>query len=301
MTNEERNEAAQPVLPQIDTNERLNPNAGKTWRKVYADRVTAGRQPLFLPPSAKGLKRPRFGFGFKPNQAQRVSRGIEWLGAHYGSNNLRFMTLTFAREVAHEEAKKRWSTLLKRLKRLGDIDYVWVAEIQPARLLRDDEAVIHFHAVTSRPVDAKWLWNTWEEINGERSRVDIQRIRKNAAAYMSKYMAKSGKEASHVGESVAQIEDPDEKALRGQMKMRREEWEALDEETRNYLTERMTIQGNRTGQSHRVSKALKPVKVDETHWQEAVPTARKNGLKFAKWNAEQYSFLGVWGFDKVTK
>jgi hypothetical protein len=294
----EKKAAPQGVVPRLDMTEKLNPNAGKTWRKVYADRVTAGRQPLFLPPSRKGTKAPRFGFGFKPYQAQRVSRGIEWLTAHYGLENLRFMTLTFAREIEHTEAKKRWSTLLKRLKREGAIDYVWVAEIQPARLLRDDEAVIHFHAVVSRHIDASWLWSAWEEINGERSRVDIQRLKKSAAAYMAKYMAKSGKEAEHVGNSVAEIESADTKALRGQMKMRREEWQALDEETRLHLSERMTIQGNRTGQSQRVSKALKPLKEDETHWSEAVPEERQGTEKFRAWNAEQYSFLAVWGFDE---
>lgn len=278
-------------------NERVNPNAGKTWRKVYQDRVTAGRQPLFLPPSRKGTKGKRFGFGFKPNQAQRISRGIEWLTATYGQKNLRFVTLTFAREVEHEEAKKRWSTLQKRIKRLGPIDYVWVAEIQPARLLRDDEAVIHFHAVLSRPLDAKWLWDAWEEINGERSRVDIQRIRSSAAAYMAKYMAKAGKEAEHVGASVAEVESADVRALRGQMKMRQAEWEALDEDTRRYLAERMTIQGNRTGQTQGVSAALKPIKTDEQHWSDAVPEERKGREKVKMWFPEQYSFLAVWGFD----
>jgi len=283
--------------------QKVNPNGGKLYRKVYADRVTAGKQPTFLPPSRKGVKQKRIGFGFKPNQAQRMSRGIEWLGAEYGDENLRFLTLTFAREVDHEDAKKRWSSLQKRIKRLGPIDYVWCAEIQPKRLLEKDEAVMHFHAVLSRPLDTKWLWDAWEEINGERSRVDLQRIKSSAAAYMAKYMAKEGRESERVASSMSsedvqqmRAEGAKDKALRGQLKMARGVWEGMPEETRMYLAERMTIRGNRMGMTQAVSKALKPVKVDEVHWRDAVPTEKREKTKFMNWNAENYSFLGVWGF-----
>lgn len=293
--------------------ERINPNAGKNYRKVYGDRVTAGKQPKFLPPPTRGSG-VRMGFGFSPSQAQRISRGIAWLEATFASGpkevvngreyfpNIRFLTLTFGREIEHDEAKKRWSTLLKRVKRkYKGVEYVWVAEIQPARLMRDGEAVIHFHAVLSTELDAAWLWGAWAEINGgERFRVDIQRLHKSPAAYMAKYMAKSGRksEGRHVAESIAKTDRVAPKELLAQLKINEGKWWEMDEAQRRTLTKRMTIQGNRTGMSHGVSKALKPVKVDEVHWREAVPKERVTQLKFADWDEENFSFLGVWGFDK---
>lgn len=287
----------------------VNPNGGKNYRKVYADRVTAGKQPIFLPPSRKGAKSPRIGFGFTPTQTQRMSRGIQWMQAKYGRERLVFVTLTFGYEIDHDEAKTRWSTLQKRIKRkYKAIDYVWVAEIQPARLIRTGEAVIHFHAVFSRYLGASWLWNAWEEINGERFRVDIQSIKTNAAAYMSKYLAKQGREGRAVADSLEAKNSLRQKAdaakqnkehwkLLAQLKMREDAWNELDDDMKTMLAEKMTIQGNRMGMTQAVSRALKPVKVDEVEWRNAVPKERQTQLKFAEWNEENFTFLGVWGFD----
>lgn len=293
-----------------DMENKPNFKPGDRYRKVYADRVTAGIVPPmdFLKPR-KGVERgERKTFGFTGSQRTRIQRAAGYLEATFGKENLTFCTLTYGYEVEHAEAKKHWSTLLKRLKRRAPISYVWVAEIQPKRFLRSGEAVIHFHAIFSRRVNAKQLWTDWEEITGARNRVDIQPVKRNAGAYISKYMCKAGKEASYV-ERDLDIEQPkfcptkrkiiaQNRAAAAQFKLGLSEIERMYGKTGwAAMKQAMTIQGNRAGVSQDVSKALKPVLVDSTPAWNAIPPDKGDKVKFAQHNAEQFSFLAVWGFD----
>lgn len=285
---------------------------GDRYRKVYRDRVTAGIVPPmdFLKPR-KGVERgERKSFGFKGAQRTRIQRAAGYLEATFGKESLTFATLTYGYEVEHAEAKRHWSNLLKRLKRRSPISYVWVAEIQPKRFLRTGEAVIHFHAIFSRRVPARELWDDWEAITGARNRVDIQPVKKNAGAYISKYMAKTGGEETYVDDAVGIVRPKacptkrkimaQNRQVAAQMKLR-----DLSEVEKMYgkagwvrIKQAMTIQGNRAGVSQDVSAALKPVLVDNTPAWNAIPPDKGERVKFAQHNAEQFSFLAVWGFDQ---
>lgn len=104
------------------------------------------------------------------------------------------ITLSYSRSVCQKISKRHLDTFLKRLKRLDDCEYFWVAEIQEKRMERTGIGVIHYHlCVDANYVPVRWLVNSWREITGQMNlQPDLQKVQ-NCGNYFAKYLSKGSK------------------------------------------------------------------------------------------------------------
>jgi hypothetical protein len=120
----------------------------------------------------------------------------------------------------HIQSKSDLDRFLKSLTRyvrkkykVDEIHYVWVAEIQPKRMKRTGEAVIHYHIVLPyfipRELVSKW-WNNGVNKPRVKMGLPIQHLITNvipchsAAQYMSKYITEEGHRIEGNGYNMSQ-------------------------------------------------------------------------------------------------
>lgn len=158
-------------------------------------------------PTPEGSGR-RFSYGLNSKQVSRIRRAVDSMEAE---GPTWFVTLTYppgtaplrqrsdcrgmwgelVNVVPDDDAKRHLSAWLKRAKRARPgLRYVWVAEIQPRRLVERMERAIHFHLVVNQPLGREWLDESWSDVIGSQSYPNIQRVRKTAGGYLAKYMTK---------------------------------------------------------------------------------------------------------------
>lgn len=157
-----------------------------------------------VPPVNAG---PRSTIGLSRKAVSKIRRGVAYLEAQ---GPTWFVTLTYPNvepgdEVAKsgalvnvvedKRAKRDLSTWLRRVKRVyGEFRYVWVAEVQPKRLLERGERAIHFHLVTNTRLPLYWLNESWTQVVGRGPAYpNQQRVKRSAGAYLAKYLTKGRK------------------------------------------------------------------------------------------------------------
>lgn len=236
---------------------------------LYRDKLTVsyGGHASQPPPVPEG-ERSTVGMSVKTaRRVRRACRYISSLGQNY------FYTLTYPFEVDHKESKKHLSRFLKRMKRKGLENYVWVAEIQPKRYRLKGERVIHYHLLTEKRLDVTQVRKDWTDtfntkldavlLSTNPFRVHALKVN-NAAAYMSKvadYLTKDNEERP--------------------------------------LEEFQRIEGNRAGLSHTVSAALKPLNggiiKELLDWSDVSEIQLEKGLT---WFSTDNYLSVFWGFEK---
>lgn len=170
---------------------------------VYRDHLTCQHymKNRGTPPRNEG---DRGSVGLTRKAVAKIRRGVAYLEAQ---GPTWFVTLTYPNQlpdgrvhrpgdiiqvVDDKDAKRHLSMWLRRVKRFyPQFLYVWVAEVQPKRLVERGERAVHFHLVTNMPLPLEWLNRTWSEVVGRGPAYpNQQRVRKSAGAYIAKYMTK---------------------------------------------------------------------------------------------------------------
>lgn len=180
-----------------------------TWGvqvRLYKDHVTVTNflDNQGIPPLNDG---PRRSIGLTRKAVSKIRRGVAYLEAQ---GQTWFVTLTYPNALPDGEvtepgalvnvvddkrAKRDLSAWLRRVKRLyGDFQYVWVAEVQPKRLIERNERAIHFHLVTNQRLPLQWLNESWSQVVGRGPAYpNQQRVKRSAGAYLAKYLTKGRK------------------------------------------------------------------------------------------------------------
>ena len=151
------------------------------------------------------------------NMSRNIRNAVHILEEQYGKDQLSFLTLTLP-DLSRDGLAlccANWDTMVnlftKWLRKqlassLLDLEYVYCTEIQPGRLKNRGEYAPHLHIVfrgkayKKQPWAVSWLEcrNAWAAIISKfvsesfdtRALENIQRIKKSAARYLSKYMSK---------------------------------------------------------------------------------------------------------------
>jgi hypothetical protein len=202
-------------------------------KRLHITRYSTGEikvstQEVYKPDMGESRQKPPL------NTGERVVEGLSKKGRrririacnYYGSlpdaGDDAMITLTYGAisKSGHKESKqdldrflKSFSRHVKSKYRIKDIHYVWVAEIQPKRLKRTGEAVIHYHVVCPYYVDkdlvSKW-WNN--AVNRPRAKANLptQKLGTNvkggvnAGKYIGKYLSKEGHKIKGNGYNMSQ-------------------------------------------------------------------------------------------------
>jgi len=184
---------------------------------VYAPNRAETRQ---KPPINKG---ERVVEGLSRRGRSRIRRSANYYDTIQGDNGPKTMiTLTYGSisKSGHKESKADLDRFIKSLTRYVKSEYkteavhwAWVAEIQPKRLKRTGEAVIHYHLMTiyhiPKDLISKW-WNN--AVNKPRIKANLptQKLLPNviscyhAGAYMAKYLSKEGHKIKGNGYNMSQ-------------------------------------------------------------------------------------------------
>lgn len=168
--------------------------------------------PLPEKPSRKTLE------AMTSNMARNIRNGVYLLEQMYGKDNLSFLTLTLP-NLSKDDLSKvcdNWDNMtdqiLKSLRKRAEkhrmeLEYVYCTEIQTKRLEKRNEYAPHLHIVfrgrhgrktswftTPKQVRKSWASIIANVLGHNQFRRDalenLQRIRKSAARYLSKYLSK---------------------------------------------------------------------------------------------------------------
>jgi hypothetical protein len=166
---------------------------------LYRDRATCvfKGDSQTKPPVPTGK---RVSYGLSRKQVTRVRRGLDYIGSR---GPLFMYTLTFPNPeavslgnevvqhaISHKEAAARLSNWLKRVKYAygKEVEYVWVAEIQPRRLAKHNVSAIHYHLVCNVSLSIDFLHTSWSGVNG--GTAVAHKRRGVPASYLTKYVSK---------------------------------------------------------------------------------------------------------------
>lgn len=169
------------------------------------------------PEPARGQK------GITTHQRRVISNAVQFLQRRHGRKRLSFVTLTLP-DLTFEESwmvSSNWSTIVRVFfQRLGRWQsklgitphYASCTEMQPHRMERDGHPALHLHFVmvgkargrkgwAFKPKFIRKLWRDtvqpylYEEKDWSASE-NVQQVKRNAAAYLGKYISKGGAVAS---------------------------------------------------------------------------------------------------------
>lgn len=204
-------EACTYVLPDVIINEPIGVliARGEMTPLVYQS-VESSPQPQ--KPSRKRLDT------MTGNMARNIRNAVYLLEKTYGKDNLSFLTLTLP-NLSQEDLSKvcdKWDymvdQILKGLRKRAEkydleLEYVYCTEIQPKRLEQRKEYAPHLHIVFRGRNGRKAPWivtpkqirKSWASIIAsvvhhrefqQSALENLQRIKKSAARYLSKYLSK---------------------------------------------------------------------------------------------------------------
>ena len=199
------------------------PAGGKEKESTWAEWLEEAVNPLGLSNvpnshSPVDVSQPKRGQRGITGHGRRMLRNsVELMQRHYGRGNLSFCTLTLP-EVSFEQAwliASDWSRIVRvffqklgrYMKRIGLPDtYASCTEMQSRRVKAENHPALHLHFVVvgkrsgekswaMTPGELRWLWASvlgpllpqvgfWGAVE------NMEAIRKDASAYMAKYMSK---------------------------------------------------------------------------------------------------------------
>ena len=161
--------------------------------------------------------------GLSKRGKSRIRRASNLYDQIQGSNGHKSMiTLTYGdtSKSDHVGSKADLDRFIKSLRRyvkktydVNDFHYVWVAEIQPKRLKRSGESVIHYHIMTIYNVPYELINKWWNNaVNKPRIKAGLptQTLHPNviychhAGGYMAKYISKEGHKIQGNGYNMSQ-------------------------------------------------------------------------------------------------
>ena len=188
-----------------------------TQNKYVANRNESRQKP----PNNSGEREVE---GLSGRGKKRLRRACSFFDTLHGGDPVgnAMITLTYGAisKSSHKESKKDLDRFIKSFKRhirskhkVKDVHYVWVAEIQPKRLKRTGEAVIHYHLVCPYYVDkgliSKW-WNN--AVNKPRIKANLPTQKLitdvkggfHAGRYISSYLKKESHKIKGNGYNMSQ-------------------------------------------------------------------------------------------------
>lgn len=162
-------------------------------------------------------------YALSPRAVTKIYKTARFLDLFQAKPN--FVTLTFKEaRIPHHEAKKRLNTWLTYVRQLNkNFHYLWVAELHTGKAEKvgrkskaSHKGTIHFHILTNIYIGSKEA-RAWRDVNG---RIGYERVKGNAAGYMSKYMSKTAKEGKMIDYIIGRrfgMSQKTAKAIEGQL------------------------------------------------------------------------------------